>query len=164
MSRRNSGFVGGGIMFNSDFEKGFPEGTFDIDDKVYHVSIYTHRFNIPNDCPYCNNTGYIEFKGKIFNCPECNGYKKHVEVKEMVIDEKVDHIKSKITMLSSENDSREIYYTDNFLGIMICLNNDGQRYYFRSKDEAKQVCDEFNTKNNVFEQLRFYKEKEMKSK
>lgn len=146
-------------MFISDFNKGFPVGTFNIGDKVYHIRIHAHHFYVPKDCPYCNKTGYIEFKGKIFRCPECDGSKKYIGVDEMMIDDEIERIKSKITM-SYQNESREIYYTDNFLGIVIFLNDNGQCYYFKTKDEAKQVCDEFNTKNNVFEQLRYYKEME----
>lgn len=142
-----------------DYKRGFNVGTFDIGDTVYYTGICTHRFWIPADCPYCSTTGHIEFKGKIFSCPECHGKKNCIAVQEKVIEDS-HKIYSKITMISS-NGAKEIYYTDEFLGVVICLQEDGECRYFKSKQEAQQVCDEFNIRNNVFEQLRFYKEKEL---
>ena len=139
-------------MISYDFENGFPTGTFDIGDKVYHVRINTHRFSLPEECPYCNSTGSIEFKGKIFRCPECNGRRKVLSVDEMEVESETDQIQSKVTMIW-KNDSRELYYTDKFLGLLICLQDNGDCRYFKTREEAQKICDAFNAKNNVYKQL-----------
>lgn len=145
-------------IFSSDFEKGFPVGTFDIGDRYYYTRLKTHRFHIKKECPYCNKTGNIEYKGAIFPCPKCHGNKDYIEVKEKIVvnshdDENV--IRSKIIM-TNRNESREIYYTDNFIGIVICRLDNGENNYFKDKEEAQAACDIWNKENSVKERLEKY--------
>lgn len=105
---------------SSEFKKGFPVGTFDIGDKFYRTRFKTHRFRVKRECPYCNKTGHIEFKGAIFPCPKCHGDIDYIEVEEKVVERSNENvISSKIAMIDKNKGLREIYYTDNFLGLVV---------------------------------------------
>lgn len=137
------------------FDKGYPVGTFEIGDKVYYIRRKRHSFHIKKECPYCNKTGYIEFKGAVFQCPKCHGEKEYVEVGEMIIEDS-DNIKSKECMVT-KSDAREIYYTNILSGTVICKQDNGENHYFKYKSDAEKACDEWNKENGTYEKLAKYR-------
>lgn len=144
------------IFYHSEYDCGFPLRTFEMGDTVFGIKVKTHKFLTTPKCIFCNMTGVIEFKGQVFECPSCHGSKMHSDVDEWVV-EKIGKIKSKVIMSPNDCEDKEIYFTDKFLGVQICLQREGTCTYFKSKEEAQKKCDEFNFKNNVLEQLRLCK-------
>lgn len=142
-------------MFD-DFKWGFPIGTFEIDDIVFCVNYKTHLFNIKKECTYCNKNGTIEYKGSIFECPNCKGKTQNIIIKEKIIKDSYK-IKSKVTMTNTK-DSKEIYYTEsNFLGVEI-LNREEEGFasFHKTKEEAQKVCDKWNEINETYKKLKLY--------
>lgn len=97
---------------------------FDIGNRVYPIIKINNT--IREKCPVCNGTGKIEYKSKLYECPESNcnkGFiykfaKKKYEVGHSIIIRKIDIIKTKhkTEVLYFENESGSGgYHEEEFL-------------------------------------------------
>ena len=148
-------------MFDSDLlDRGYEAGTFKIGQTVYFVKKVTHRFSFHKKCEYCDSTGKVLIKDREFTCPNCNGAIEIKEVIEKVVDEP-NKIKS-IWSFKNRNKSLETYTNESSgYGYIICKQKDGENLYFGSYEEAQSVCDEHNSKNNVYLLIDKYKQREI---
>lgn len=147
----------------ADREKMLPAGTFEVGQKVWWAHMKTHRFWVHKECPYCDNTGKIEYKGKIFTCPDCDDRSDLREVNQLVVQPDPEKIMSKVTLENFNEEPREYYTTDeNGLGIIIQKGKDNILHYFPTKEEAQRFCDDYNKENFVYQDIERFKKIETK--
>lgn len=150
-------------MMISDIDKMLPVDTFIIGQQVWCVHTYSHRFWIHEECTYCKNSGKITYKGKIFECPNCNDRTYRVEVKQMIVDDDPVKINSKITLENNGSEPREYYATDkDGLGWLIQKSESGNLNFYSTKEEAQKYCDNYNKEKMVYQDIERYKKIEVK--
>lgn len=152
-------------MYGSEIRDfGYDEGTFTLGQTVYRVEDVTHRFWLRKKCVYCDSTGVVLLKGKEFECPNCKNKTVCKEVVERIISPTVEKIRSVIT-LKTHRGTQEIYTNDSSgLGLLIQKTPNGSNRYFGSREEAQQMCDEYNKQHNVHVLLDEYKRQEIRNK
>lgn len=148
-------------MYPSDKNLWYDAGTFKIGQSIYPIENISHRFQFHKKCTYCDNTGKILIKGKMFKCPNCNGSLEVKEIIEKVVGEPIK-IKS-VTRFTNNNKSVEVYSSGSSgYGWILCKKDNGGIIHFASREEAQAVCDEYNSKNNVYLLLDEYKRQEIR--
>lgn len=149
-------------MYYANEDKGYPVGTFKLRQRLWTISSKQYRFYFNKECMYCDSTGYIKVKDAKFICPCCKNKKDTKIVKETVLNDMLNTkemltVRS-ITRFINEKRAYEIYSTSpSGVGLMIQRNEDGNNYFFASKELAQEACDKINEKNNVKELLTKYR-------
>lgn len=152
-------------MWASDIiDYGYESGTFKLGERIYHIHSVKHKFKFHKECSCCNSTGRVTINNKEYECPSCHCGFYYKEVTEKVVDNEICKVKS-IISFKNKNKTIEIYTNDSSgYGLIIQKQKDGTNTYFKSKEEAQIVCDEYNNKNSVYSLLKEYRTKEIKER